>query len=55
MGNKYTVIDIHIINLTICIIYIICGIYMVRTARPMLLTVREIDKNEMEEKPHMLK
>ena len=55
MGNKQTIIDIHLVNITICVIYIVCGYYMTKTTRPMLLTVREIYENDIQRGPFILK
>ena len=55
MGNKQSIIDIHIVNMVICVIFSICGIMMIRTTRPMLLTVRKIYESEIERGPFILK
>ena len=48
MGNKETIIFIHVANLTVCVLYWVCGYYMCKTSKPMLKITREINEDDIE-------
>ena len=55
MGNKQTIIYIHLANLTVCVLYFVCGYYMSKTSKPMKDITREITENDIEKGPEILK